>query len=106
MSVDRGHVQFNAASELGTIDQNLFVTGTGVIINQDQLAPVSLVSNTTYTGIYATDTFEVTPRLAPTAGGRFNIPQISLDAQFAGALASANPLQQLNPRDGATRRHR
>src|SRR5262249_11196669 len=68
-SIDRGHMQFNAVSELGTLDQNLFVNGTGVIINQPfdplnpnqpSLAPVSLLSDTTYTGIYATDTFEIT----------------------------------------------
>ena len=40
--IDRGHVQVNAASELATIDQDLFVNGAGVIINQDELAPVSL----------------------------------------------------------------
>jgi iron complex outermembrane receptor protein len=111
VSIDRGHVQFNAASELGTIDQNLFVNGTGVIINQPpdllnpnqaSLAPVSLVSNTTYTGIYATDTFEITPRLALTAGGRFNIAQITLDDQLGGALSSDNRFQRFNPVVGAT----
>jgi iron complex outermembrane receptor protein len=102
MSIDRGHVQFNGASELGTVDQNLFVNGTGVIINQDDLAPVSLVSNTTYTGIYATDTFEITPRLALTAGGRFNIAQIALDDQLGGALSSDNRFQRFNPVVGAT----
>jgi iron complex outermembrane recepter protein len=102
MSIDRGHVQFNGASELATIDQNLFVAGTGVIINQDQLAPVSLVSNTTYTGLYATDTFEITPRLALTAGGRFNIAQVTLDDQLGGALSSDNRFQRFNPVVGAT----
>lgn len=102
MSVDRGHVQFNGGSELGTIDQNLFVTGTGFIINQPDLAPVSLVSNTTYTGLYATDTFEITPRLALTAGGRFNIAQISLDDQLRGVLSSDNRFQRFNPVVGAT----
>jgi iron complex outermembrane recepter protein len=102
MSVDRGHVQYNAASELGTIDQNLFVTGTGVIINQDELAPISLASNTTYTGLYATDTFEITPRLALTAGGRFNVAQITLDDQTGGPLSSDNRFQRFNPVVGAT----
>ena len=45
-SVDHGHAQFNANSELGTVDQNLFVTGTGFSIDQPQgdVAPVSAVS--------------------------------------------------------------
>jgi iron complex outermembrane recepter protein len=111
VSVDRGHAQFNAESELGTIDDNLFVTGTGFIINnppdpnnpnQPSLAPVSVLSNTTYTGIYATDTFEITPRLALTAGGRFNVAQITLDDQLRGLLSSDNRFQRFNPVVGAT----
>jgi iron complex outermembrane receptor protein len=102
MSIDRGHVQFNAASELGTIDDNLFITGTGFIINQDELAPVSLVSNTAYTGLYATDTFEITPRLALTAGGRFNMAQVNLEDQLRGTLTSDNRFQRFNPVVGAT----
>ncbi len=111
MSIDRGRMQFNAASELGTIDQNLFVNGTGVIINQPfdpqhpdlgSLEPVSLLSSTTYTGLYATDTFELTPRLALTAGGRFNVAQITLDDQTGGELSSNNRFQRFNPVIGAT----
>jgi iron complex outermembrane recepter protein len=102
MSIDRGHMQFNAASELGTIDQNLFVNGTGFIINQPDLAPVSLLSDTTYTGLFATDTLEITPRLALTAGGRFNVAQIKLDDQLGGELSSDNRFQRFNPVVGAT----
>jgi iron complex outermembrane receptor protein len=114
MSVDRGHMQFNAASELGTIDPNtLQVNGTGVIINQPppadpnaqpqpSLAPVSLLSDTTYLGLFLTDTFEITPRLAVTAGGRFNIAQITLNDQNGGALSSDNRFQRFNPVVGAT----
>ena len=104
MSIDRGHMQFNAESELGTIDNNLFVNGTGLIINQPQgdLAPVSLLSQTTYTGLFATDTFDLTPRLALTAGGRFNVAQIKLDDQLGGPLSSDNRFQRFNPVAGVT----
>ena len=113
VSIDRGHVQFNAVSELGTVDDNLFVNGTGFIINQPpdpnnpdpnqaNLAPVSLLSNTTYTGIYATDTFEMTSRLALTAGGRFNVAQVNLEDQLRGTLTSENRFQRFNPVVGAT----
>jgi iron complex outermembrane receptor protein len=101
-SIDRGHMQFTAASELGTIDQNLFVNGTGFTIRQDDLSPVSLLSNTTYYGLFATDTLEITPRLALTAGGRFNIAQITLDDQNGGPLSSDNRFQRFNPVVGAT----
>ena len=104
VSVDRGHVQYNGGSELGTIDNNLFVTGTGFIINQAEggVAPVSLLATTTYTGLYATDTFEITPRLALTAGGRFNVAQITLDDQTGGPLSSDNRFQRFNPVVGTT----
>jgi iron complex outermembrane receptor protein len=82
MSLDRGLVQFTTTSELGTINANQFpvVAGSGLYIDQPSgdVAPVRLGSDTLYTGFYATDTFNVTPRLAVTAGGRFNIAQIGL----------------------------
>jgi iron complex outermembrane recepter protein len=106
ISVDHGYTQFTATSELGTIDQNLFVTGTGVFINQpgDDISPVSLHAFNTYTGIYATDTFDVTSRLSVTAGGRFNVAQINLEDQTGqdSLLNSSNRYQRFNPVVGAT----
>src|SRR5262249_19647457 len=57
-ALDHGNVIFNASSELGTISSDLFVTGTGVIINQPtgEVAPVALKTFNTYTGFYVTDT--------------------------------------------------
>jgi iron complex outermembrane receptor protein len=103
-SIDHGLVQFTANSELGTIDQNLFVTGTGVIIQQPagDLAPVSLHSTTNYTGVYATDTLDITSRLSLTAGARFNIAHIRLDDQLGTALNSDNTYSRLNPVVGLT----
>jgi iron complex outermembrane recepter protein len=104
VSVDAGHVHFSADSELGTIDPNLYVTGTGFIIDQPQgdLAPVSLIALTTYTGVYATDTFDLTPQLALTAGGRFNLAHITLEDQLGTALNSDNSYSRFNPVVGAT----
>src|SRR5439155_132111 len=53
-SLDRGIVRFDASSELGTIGRDLFVTGTGVIIAQPEgdIAPVSLRTANTYTGLF------------------------------------------------------
>src|SRR5262245_38619496 len=58
-SVDRGHVQFKASSELGVIQPDLFVTGTGVIVNQPDgsVAPANVKTDNTYLGLYMTDTF-------------------------------------------------
>src|SRR5215467_4877537 len=53
-SVDRGRANFQAASELGTVGSDLFVTGTGVIVNQPDgsVSPVNLNTGNTYYGFY------------------------------------------------------
>ncbi|VIO79415.1 TonB-dependent receptor [Bradyrhizobium ivorense] len=107
VSVDHGFTKFNATSELGTIDpNNLFVTGTGIFINQPDagLAPVDLHATNTYTGVYLTDTFDVTNKFAVTAGGRFNLAQIDLQDQTGTnpLLNSSNRFQRLNPVIGGT----
>ncbi len=106
VSVDHGFTKFNANSELGTVDQNLFVTGTGVFINQPDagLSSVDLHAINTYTGIYVTDTFDVTNRLSVTAGGRFNLANIELQDQTGlnPLLNSDNRFQRFNPVIGGT----
>jgi iron complex outermembrane receptor protein len=105
-SIDHGFTRFNASSELATIDQNLFVTGTGVFINQPDagLSPVDLHATNTYIGAYATDTFDVTNKLSVTAGGRFNFAQIILRDQTGTnpLLDGNNTFQRFNPVIGAT----
>jgi iron complex outermembrane receptor protein len=81
-SSDNGHVQFNTISELGTINADTwpFVQGVGVFIDQPSgdLAPAGVLALTRYTGLYTTDTFDLTSRLSVTFGGRYNIAQIGL----------------------------
>jgi iron complex outermembrane receptor protein len=105
-SVDHGRTRFSGNSELGTIDQNLFVTGTGIFIDQPDadITPVNLLANNTYVGLYATNTFDITPRLSVTAGGRFNLAQINLQDQTGTnpLLNSSDQFQRFNPVVGAT----
>jgi iron complex outermembrane recepter protein len=108
LSVDRGLVQFATTSELGTINANTFpsVVGTGLFIDQPSgdVAPVGLGAQTLYTGVYATDTFDVSRRLAVTAGGRFNVAQIALTDELgdAPALNGSHAYSHFNPMAGAT----
>jgi iron complex outermembrane receptor protein len=106
MSLDRGHVQFTSKSELGTMnpDQFPFVTGVGVFIDQPSgdLAPVSLRADTTYLGVYATDTFDVTSRLSLTAGARYNVALIKLQDELGTALNGFDEFMRLNPVIGLT----
>ena len=103
-SIDRGKVNFGASSELGTIAPDLFVTGTGVIISQPdgEVAPVSVLTTNTYTGLYATNTFDLTSRLSFTTGGRFNYVSIRLNDQLGTALNGAHEFNRFNPVAGAT----
>jgi iron complex outermembrane receptor protein len=104
MSIDRGNVLFSATSELGTISPDLFITGTGVIISQPagDVAPVKLRTTNTYTGLYATDTLDLTPEWSVTAGGRFNIAQIRLDDQLGTNLNGSHEFSRFNPVIGTT----
>ena len=103
-SVDRGRVNFKASSELGTIGPDLFVTGTGVIINQPDgsVAPANVKTSNTYYGFYVTDTIDLTPRLSVTAGGRFNLALIKLEDQLGTALNGSHQFSRFNPVIGAT----
>jgi iron complex outermembrane recepter protein len=108
LSVDRGLVQFSTTSELGTVNANQFPTvqGVGLFIDQPSgdVAPVGLGATTLYTGLYATDTFDVTSRLSITAGGRFNFAQINLMDELGNdsALSGNHTYTHFNPMIGAT----
>jgi iron complex outermembrane recepter protein len=104
VGVDHGLAHFMGNSELGTIDSNLFLTGTGVLIQQPaaDLAPVDLRSKSTYTGIYATDTFDISPKLALTFGARVNVARIRLNDELGTALDSDNTYSRFNPVVGLT----
>ena len=108
MSIDRGLVQFSTTSELGTVNPNQFpfVQGSGLFIDQPSgdVAPVGLGATTLYTGLYSTDTFDVTPRLSVTAGGRFNFAQITLQDELGNdpLLNGNHEYSRFNPTAGAT----
>lgn len=101
-SVDRGRADFQASSELGILGGDLYITGTGVIIDTGDIKPVHLVSNNTYTGLYATDTFDLTRQLSLTGGGRFNVVNVEMDDQLGTALNGTHDFQRFNPVLGLT----
>ena len=107
-SSDNGHVQFNTSSELGTINADTwpFVQGVGVYIDQPSgdVAPSGVLALTRYTGLYTTDTFDVTSQVSVTFGGRYNIAQIGLRDTLGNnaGLNGDHGYSRLNPVIGAT----
>ncbi len=108
ISVDRGLVQFATTSELGSVNANQFPTvqGSGLFIDQPSgdVAPVGLGARTLYTGIYLTDTLDLTRRLSLTGGARYNFAQVNLSDELGDdpALNANNTYTHFNPIIGAT----
>jgi iron complex outermembrane receptor protein len=104
-SLDHASVNFNSINQLGVIDPvNLGVAGVGVIIDQPDgaLAPVSLNTTNSYYGIYASDTFNVTPQFAVTVGGRYNLALINSVDKIGTSFNFSNRFSRVNPSAGGT----
>jgi iron complex outermembrane receptor protein len=112
-SVDHSWIDFSAASELGyifpdlTIASNPGIPGNGAIIHtfgNIGYGPVQLAAQNTYYGVYALDTFDVTPRLSATAGARLNVAKISTADQLGNSpeLNSSPLYERINPVTGLT----
>jgi outer membrane receptor protein involved in Fe transport len=101
-SFDSSVTRFGASAELGTIGPNFIVSGSGIFLGPSgfptSIGPVDLRTTNQYTGLYALDTFDVTKAFSLTAGGRFNVANISLQDQLP-----EQPGTSLNGNDTYTR---
>jgi iron complex outermembrane recepter protein len=110
-SLDHSKIDFSANSTLGFIYPNLLVApnpaipGNGLVIHtlgDLGYSPVGLDAANTYFGFFATDTFDITERLAATIGARLNVAKI-LMADTLGTSPELNgnyTFQRLNPQAG------
>lgn len=114
-TLDHSRIRFSANSELGVINPDLSVgfnpdiPGTGTIIHtlgDIGYSPVELKAQNTYYGLYATDTFNITPRLAATLGGRFNLANVITADQLGTSpdLNGDHTFSRINPMGGLTYR--
>jgi outer membrane receptor protein involved in Fe transport len=105
-SFDFSVTHFAATAELGTINSNYVVGPSGIFLGQSGSpvsdGPVSLRTTNQYTGVYALDTFDVTRAFAITAGGRFNVANITLQDQLGTALNGNDTYTRFNPTIGGT----
>ena len=102
--IDHGDVNYGASSEIGTVGSNFVINGLGAIIANSDLRPVALATANTYSGLYFTNTFDVTKQLSLTAGGRFNLAQLELrDTNgLSSNLNNTASYARFNPMIGAT----
>ena len=112
-SIDHSTVDFRSSSQLGFINPNLFVSvnpdipGDGAIIHTlggFGYGPVGLNATTTYYGLFATDTFDITRQLSVTAGARLNVAKINMADQLGTSpeLNSSPTFSRINPVAGLT----
>jgi iron complex outermembrane receptor protein len=108
-SVDTAVTDFSSNAEVGVINAELQVLPSGYFVDTPEntpfnATPVSLRATTAYYGLYATDTFSLTPRLALTASGRFNVARIDLADRRGAELDGDNTYRRFNPAAGAAYR--
>jgi outer membrane receptor protein involved in Fe transport len=104
--IDRSTVDFQSSAEIGIIDPSLLVVPSGFFVDTPEgsdfnATPVLLSATSTYYGLFATDTFNLTPDLAITASGRYNIAQINLADHRGADLTGNSRYTRFNPALGA-----
>jgi iron complex outermembrane receptor protein len=105
-SYDGSSTGFESTTEIGAVNRALQIGFSGFFVDTPEntpfnATPVNLGSTNTYYGVYATDTFNVTPDLAVTASGRYNVAQIDLADRLGTNLTGQNRYARFNPSIGA-----
>ena len=105
-SFDYGVTHYGATAELGVINSDFGIAGSGVFLgpsgNPVSDGPVSLRTTNAYTGLYALDAFDVTDKLTVSAGGRLNYASLRLQDQLGTSLNGGGDFLRFNPMIGAT----
>jgi iron complex outermembrane recepter protein len=111
-AVDYAATSFFSGAQIGVINSQLLVLPSNLIVDTPEDSPgaiangdpvpVSVNSINKNLGAYLTDTFNVTPELAVTASGRYNITHVDLTDQLGTNLDGNNRFVHFNPAIGAT----
>ena len=104
ISFDHAATDYQAVAELGTVSPQLVIAASGLFVDEPDTAngPSGLRTTNTDYGFYLTDTFNLSPDLALTASGRYNIAQTRLMDRLGTALDGAAQYTRFNPAFGAT----
>ncbi|MGB8841503.1 MAG: TonB-dependent receptor [Aliidongia sp.] len=105
-TIDRATTGFESTTEIGALNPALQIGFSGFFVDTPEntpftATPVNLGSTNTYYGLYLTDTFNVTPALAVTLSGRYNVAEIDLVDRLGTNLTGQNHYSRFNPAAGA-----
>jgi iron complex outermembrane receptor protein len=111
-AVDYSATTFFSGTQIGVLNSALLVLPSDLLVftpeDSDAAAdngdptPVSVDSINKNFGVFVTDTFNVTPDLAVTASGRYNVANINLADQLGDNLSGYNRFVHFNPALGAS----
>jgi iron complex outermembrane receptor protein len=104
---DYAHTNFYSGAQIGVIDAQLTVLPSNLYADTPESSPfgavpVILAANNRDIGGYVTDTFNVTPDVALTASGRYDVAHIDLQDQRGTSLDGNNRFSHFNPAIGGT----
>ena len=100
-SFDSGGALFNSETELASLTPDRGTIGSGIFESESFVDVETEVQNI---GIYATNTFSITPRLHLTLSGRYNMTEIILRDQIGVELNGDHAFGRFNPAAGLTYR--
>lgn len=107
VSFDFATADFYSGTQIGRLNAALTVLPSDLSVDTLESSPfsatpVSLRTRNEYTGLFATDTFNITRALAATLSARYNVADIELRDQLGAGLSGDNRYAHLNPAFGAT----
>jgi iron complex outermembrane receptor protein len=106
-TLDYAELNFFAGTQVGTINSQLFVNPSDLIVDTPESSPfggnpVVLKGINRNVGAYLTDTFDVTQAFAVTASARWNSASIGISDLHGTQLTGDNRYVHINPALGGT----
>jgi iron complex outermembrane receptor protein len=105
-SFDYGMSNFSGSAELGVVQPDYVLQGSGVFLgtsgNPIAIGPTNVHTINRYLGVNALDAFEVNDRLTISGGARLNIAALSLFDELGGNAGGEHEFGHINPVIGFT----
>lgn len=108
LSYEYSHNSFASSTELGIIQSDRGVQGTGVLLSQDAEAENIFITNieaTTHNlALYGSNTIDIDDSTSLNLSGRWNWASLKMEDQYGTALEGHHFFNEFNPGVGVTRK--